>query len=148
MLEVTTFYQYLSGRDNLAAIVTAVLDQSPDFEVLVVDDNSPDGTGQIADQMAEAQPEILARHWTYSGDAEPAIAAWKRAGEAAEARRAFREAEEGYRQAFSAFDVKAEIVHGHPLSAVLVAWRLIYAVVYCLVCLGAAVVVFARREFK
>ncbi len=51
--------------------------------------------------VAEAQPETLARHWTYSGDAEPAIAAWKKAGEAAEARRAFREAEEGYRQALA-----------------------------------------------
>jgi tetratricopeptide (TPR) repeat protein len=51
--------------------------------------------------VAEAQPETLARHWTYSGDTEPAIAAWKKAGEAAEARRAFREAEEGYRQALA-----------------------------------------------
>jgi dolichol-phosphate mannosyltransferase len=43
-------------RDNIEPIVTAVLSQSPDLEVLVVDDNSPDGTGQIVDRLAEAQP--------------------------------------------------------------------------------------------
>jgi dolichol-phosphate mannosyltransferase len=41
-------------RENIEPIVTAILGQSPDFDVLVVDDNSPDGTGQIADRLAEA----------------------------------------------------------------------------------------------
>jgi dolichol-phosphate mannosyltransferase len=36
---------------NLSALVEAVLDQG-DFHVLVVDDNSPDGTGSIADALA------------------------------------------------------------------------------------------------
>jgi len=49
--------------------------------------------------LAEAQPQILARHWTEAGQAAPAIAAWKSAGDAAFARCAFKEAEEGYRQA-------------------------------------------------
>ena len=43
-------------RDNLEPIVTAVLSQAPDIDVLVVDDNSPDGTGQIADRLAAEQP--------------------------------------------------------------------------------------------
>src|SRR5205085_12180861 len=34
------------------SIVTAILGQSTDFEVLVVDDNSPDGTGQLAERLA------------------------------------------------------------------------------------------------
>lgn len=29
----------------------------PDFEILIVDDSSPDGTGQIADDLAESHPE-------------------------------------------------------------------------------------------
>ena len=51
--------------------------------------------------VAEAQPEVLARHLTDAGDGEAAIAAWKKAGDAAEARRAFKEAEETYRQALA-----------------------------------------------
>lgn len=43
-------------RDNIEPIVSAVLAQGPDFEVLVVDDNSPDGTGRIAERLAAEQP--------------------------------------------------------------------------------------------
>jgi tetratricopeptide (TPR) repeat protein len=49
--------------------------------------------------LAAAQPVLLARHWTEAAEAEPAIAAWKNAGQAALARCAFKEAEEAYRQA-------------------------------------------------
>jgi predicted ATPase len=51
--------------------------------------------------VAETQPEVLARHLADAGDAEPAIAAWKKAGDVAESRRAFKEAEEDYRQALA-----------------------------------------------
>src|SRR5262249_33967536 len=40
--------------------------------------------------VAEVQPEVLARHFADAGDAKAAIAAWKKAGDAAEARRALR----------------------------------------------------------
>ena len=43
-------------RDNIEPIVRAVLSQSLDFEVLVVDDHSPDGTGVIADRLDEELP--------------------------------------------------------------------------------------------
>jgi dolichol-phosphate mannosyltransferase len=42
-------------RENLERIVAAILDQGPEFEVLVVDDNSPDGTGEIADRLSNAR---------------------------------------------------------------------------------------------
>ena len=48
--------------ENIEAIVKAILDQAADIDVLVVDDNSPDGTGQIADRMAAAQPRIQVVH--------------------------------------------------------------------------------------
>jgi dolichol-phosphate mannosyltransferase len=38
-------------RENLDGLVTAIL-QHPGFGVLVVDDNSPDGTGALADELA------------------------------------------------------------------------------------------------
>ncbi len=43
-------------RDNIEPIVAAILGQSADLEVLVVDDNSPDGTGHLVDGLAAAQP--------------------------------------------------------------------------------------------
>ncbi len=43
-------------RENVEPIVAAILAQAPDLEVLVVDDNSPDGTGQIADHLAAETP--------------------------------------------------------------------------------------------
>jgi dolichol-phosphate mannosyltransferase len=49
-------------RENIEQIVSAILDQAADFEVLVVDDNSPDGTGQIVDRLSQAQPRIHALH--------------------------------------------------------------------------------------
>src|SRR5437763_955988 len=49
-------------RENIEPIVAAILGQSSDFEVLVVDDNSPDGTGQIVDRLAQSEPRIHALH--------------------------------------------------------------------------------------
>jgi len=49
-------------RENIEAVVPAILSQSDDFEVLVVDDNSPDGTGQIVDRMAADNPRVHVMH--------------------------------------------------------------------------------------
>ena len=49
--------------------------------------------------LKDADPEVLARHWTEAGEIEPAIAQWASAGQAAEARNAFKEALESYHQA-------------------------------------------------
>jgi class 3 adenylate cyclase/tetratricopeptide (TPR) repeat protein len=55
--------------------------------------------GEQFPALAAAQPVLLARHWSEAAEAEPAIAAWKNAGQAALARCAFKEAEEAFRQA-------------------------------------------------
>jgi dolichol-phosphate mannosyltransferase len=49
-------------RENLPRIVPAVLERDPRLEVLVVDDASPDGTGQLADGLAAANPRVHALH--------------------------------------------------------------------------------------
>ncbi len=49
-------------RENLPLIVPAVLEALPLAHVLVVDDASPDGTGQLADEMASADERILVLH--------------------------------------------------------------------------------------
>jgi len=43
-------------RENIASIVRAVLEQSEDFHVLVVDDCSPDGTAQVVEGLQEEHP--------------------------------------------------------------------------------------------
>jgi dolichol-phosphate mannosyltransferase len=48
--------------ENIEPIISAILTQSSDFEVLVVDDNSPDGTGQIVDRLSETDPRIHVLH--------------------------------------------------------------------------------------
>jgi len=47
---------------NLPLIVPQVLAQDPRLEVLVVDDNSPDGTGPMADEFAAANPRVHVIH--------------------------------------------------------------------------------------
>ncbi|HEX4560472.1 MAG TPA: polyprenol monophosphomannose synthase [Gemmatimonadales bacterium] len=47
---------------NLPTIVPDVLKQDPRLEVLVVDDNSPDGTGRMADEMAGKDPRVHVLH--------------------------------------------------------------------------------------
>jgi tetratricopeptide (TPR) repeat protein len=58
--------------------------------------------------LKETQPEVLARHWTEAGETEPAIAEWSRAGKAAEARNAFKEAQESYQQAVAQLNLLPE----------------------------------------
>ena len=48
--------------ENLPLIVGRVLDATPEVDVLVVDDNSPDGTGEKADELANAHPEVHVLH--------------------------------------------------------------------------------------
>ncbi len=41
---------------NLAPMVESIISQSSEFDVLVIDDGSPDGTGILADHLKEAHP--------------------------------------------------------------------------------------------
>jgi len=54
-------------------------------------------------ELAEAQPELVARHLNEAGQFEDAVAAWQRAGKIATRRGAFAEAEEHFRRALEAF---------------------------------------------
>jgi len=47
---------------NLPQLVPQVLAQDPRIDVLVVDDNSPDGTGALADEMSRANPRVHTLH--------------------------------------------------------------------------------------
>ncbi len=47
---------------NLAKIVERTLAQDPRLDILVVDDGSPDGTGEIADRLAAENPRVHVVH--------------------------------------------------------------------------------------
>lgn len=49
-------------RENLVPLITAVLAVDPAIDVLVVDDNSPDGTGAIAQRLAGEDPRVRVLH--------------------------------------------------------------------------------------
>jgi dolichol-phosphate mannosyltransferase len=49
-------------RDGVAAIIDAVRASVPAAHLLIVDDNSPDGTGKIADEIAARDPQVRVKH--------------------------------------------------------------------------------------
>jgi dolichol-phosphate mannosyltransferase len=49
-------------RDNLGPVVSRLHAAVPEADVLVVDDASPDGTGELADEIAEADRRVRVLH--------------------------------------------------------------------------------------
>jgi dolichol-phosphate mannosyltransferase len=66
--------------DNLEPLVAAALTNLPDSaRVLIVDDNSPDGTGKIADRIAAGEPRVEVLHRPHKEGLGPAyIAGFRR----------------------------------------------------------------------
>ena len=66
-LDATAVWVILPTYDeaeNIGPISAAILDVLPQVTILVVDDGSPDGTGQLADALAAADPRVKVRHRT------------------------------------------------------------------------------------
>jgi len=51
-------------RQNLEIVAGRVRESVPDADLLVVDDNSPDGTGDLADKLAETDRHVQVMHRT------------------------------------------------------------------------------------
>lgn len=49
-------------KENIERIIEAILSQDESIDVLVVDDGSPDGTGEIVDALSNANPRVHALH--------------------------------------------------------------------------------------
>jgi dolichol-phosphate mannosyltransferase len=57
-VEVAVVIPTYNERDNIARLIPEILSQDERISVLVVDDNSPDGTGDVVQAMAERDPRI------------------------------------------------------------------------------------------
>lgn len=51
-------------RQNLEMMAARIRESTPEADVLVADDNSPDGTGDLADKIAEGDPHVHVMHRT------------------------------------------------------------------------------------
>ena len=60
-------------RKTQEAIARAVLDACPEADLLFVDDNSPDGTGELADRLAAEEPRIHVMHRKEKQGAWPGV---------------------------------------------------------------------------
>ncbi len=49
-------------RENIEHITKAILEAAPEVDVLVIDDSSPDGTGEAADAIAAREPRVIVLH--------------------------------------------------------------------------------------
>jgi dolichol-phosphate mannosyltransferase len=49
-------------RNNLPRLLNQIFAIKPQFDVLVVDDNSPDGTGEVAEELARTNPTLRVLH--------------------------------------------------------------------------------------
>src|SRR5512133_1110528 len=55
-MRITIILPTYNEAENLPKLVSALFSLPLDLRVLVVDDNSPDGTGRMADELAVAYP--------------------------------------------------------------------------------------------
>jgi dolichol-phosphate mannosyltransferase len=62
MSDVLVVVPTYNERENLPAIVAAVHRELPEADLLIVDDNSPDGTGQLADELAAKDAKVTVLH--------------------------------------------------------------------------------------
>ena len=78
--------------ENLEAIVGAARERLPaDRRVLVVDDNSPDGSGEIADRLAAADDDVAVLHRPLKQGLGPAyVAGFRQALDGGAVRRPYR----------------------------------------------------------
>lgn len=49
-------------RENIALLIPELRAVAPDATILIIDDNSPDGTGKLADELSEADPRVQVLH--------------------------------------------------------------------------------------
>jgi dolichol-phosphate mannosyltransferase len=63
-LKITIVIPTYNERENIEKLCSAILSQDDRIHILIVDDNSPDGTGEIADKIAGGSSRVKVLHRT------------------------------------------------------------------------------------
>ncbi len=84
---ITVVIPTYNERANLGPLVRDLLALRPDLSILVVDDNSPDGTGRVADELAVSTGRLSVLHRPAKAGIGPAYVAGLGAALAGEAGR-------------------------------------------------------------
>ena len=58
LIIIPTYNEY----DNLRPLLEQIFTYAPASDILIVDDNSPDGTGKLADEIASQNPQVHVMH--------------------------------------------------------------------------------------
>lgn len=58
LIIIPTYNEY----DNLRPLLQEIFSNAPDTDILIVDDHSPDGTGELADELAEQNSQVRVLH--------------------------------------------------------------------------------------
>lgn len=61
-MKVAVVIPTYNEKDNIEPLIKEILKLSSDYEVYIVDDNSPDGTGNIADAIAKKEDRVRVIH--------------------------------------------------------------------------------------
>ncbi len=61
-LKITVVIPTYNERENIEKLCDSILLQDERIHILIVDDNSPDGTGEIADRIAATNPRVNVLH--------------------------------------------------------------------------------------
>ena len=61
-MQVAVIIPTYNEAENLAKLVSALFSLPLDLRVIIVDDNSPDGTGRIADELARSDQRLRVIH--------------------------------------------------------------------------------------
>lgn len=58
-MNITVVLPTYNEANNIMPMVNTLLKLPLDLSIMIVDDNSPDGTGRLADELVEANPELV-----------------------------------------------------------------------------------------
>ena len=61
-MQSLVFIPTYNERENIENLISQILNLNSDISILVVDDNSPDGTGEILDKISKTQPRLSVIH--------------------------------------------------------------------------------------